>query len=41
MTEVINRFSGHISIIYFIRRNLRFLYKGIIIKHNKNRANLH
>ena len=23
MTEVINRFPGHISIIYFIRRNLR------------------
>lgn len=23
MTEIINRFSGHISIIYFIRRNLR------------------
>lgn len=24
-----------------IGRELRFLYKGIIINHNKNRANLH
>ena len=24
-----------------IRINFRFLYKGIIINHNKNRANLH
>ena len=22
-------------------KNVRFLYKGVIIKHNKNRANLH
>ena len=24
-----------------IEETLRFLYKGIIINHNKNRANLH
>ena len=24
-----------------VRENFRFLYKGIIIKHNENRANLH
>ena len=25
----------------YYKKQLRFLYKGIIIKHNKNRANLH
>ena len=25
----------------FVKETLRFLYKGIIINHNKNRANLH
>lgn len=25
----------------YIEETLRFLYKGIIINHNKNRANLH
>ena len=29
------------DILYFIQDSLRFLYKGIIINHNKNRANLH
>ena len=26
---------------FYVRPELRFLYKGIIINHNKNRANLH
>ena len=26
---------------YDVRSQFRFLYKGIIINHNKNRANLH
>ena len=26
---------------YFFENMFRFLYKGIIINHNKNRANLH
>ena len=26
---------------YQFQRMFRFLYKGIIIKHNENRANLH
>ena len=31
----------YISAIECFRRSIRFLYKGIIINHNKNRANLH
>lgn len=27
--------------LYYICEYFRFLYKGIIINHNKNRANLH
>lgn len=27
--------------VHLYRSLLRFLYKGIIINHNKNRANLH
>ena len=26
---------------YEVAERIRFLYKGIIINHNKNRANLH
>lgn len=26
---------------YYFQKGFRFLYKGIIINHNKNRANLH
>ena len=39
-----NLIRGHIYQLrrdYFFYGCLRFLYKGIIINHNKNRANLH
>ena len=32
----------HDNLLYnYAAKMLRFLYKGIIINHNKNRANLH
>lgn len=34
-------YSGHTDFGYYFTYSVRFLYKGIIINHNKNRANLH
>ena len=31
----------HPAVYHLIKKYIRFLYKGIIINHNKNRANLH
>lgn len=38
---VIDEFFETKTIIYYYWGRLRFLYKGIIINHNKNRASLH
>ena len=34
-------YAEHVSLLLDIRVMVRFLYKGIIINYNKNRANLH
>ena len=33
--------DGFVKVVDYLYEYFRFLYKGIIINHNKNRANLH
>ena len=39
--NVVDHMSGVLWYEHYAPKNLRFLYKGIIINHNKNRASLH